>query len=63
MAVGVKYQNHLQAKVSYMLRSAPIEHDFPPGFERCVPVRQAKVERPLIRQIQWKRPSKVETPF
>ncbi|XP_048444695.1 zinc finger CCCH domain-containing protein 6 isoform X2 [Pyrus x bretschneideri] len=58
VAVGVKYQHHLQAKVSYMSRSAPIEHDFPPGFERCVPVRQPKVERPLIRQIQWKCPSK-----
>ncbi|KAM1426056.1 hypothetical protein TB2_017963 [Malus domestica] len=58
VAVGVKYQNHLQAKASYMSRSAPIEHDFPPGFERCVPVRQPKVERPLLRQIQWKCPSK-----
>lgn len=57
--VGLKYQDHLQAKASSMLNSIPAENDLPPGFEGSFSVGQSKVELPHIPRIQWKRPSKV----
>lgn len=56
--VGLKYQDHLQAKASSMLNSIPAENDFPPGFEGSFSVGQSKVELPHIPRIQWKSPSK-----
>nr|POE70551.1 zinc finger ccch domain-containing protein 30 [Quercus suber] len=56
--VGLKYQDHLQVKTSWMLHSNAIEsNDLPPGFEGC-PESNMKKELLHIPQIKWKCPSK-----
>ncbi|XP_030975944.1 zinc finger CCCH domain-containing protein 30-like [Quercus lobata] len=56
--VGLKYQDHLQAKTSWMLHSNAVEsNDLPPGFEGC-PESNLKKELLHIPQIKWKCPSK-----
>ncbi|KAI4327711.1 hypothetical protein L6164_020139 [Bauhinia variegata] len=55
--VGQKFQDHLQAKASFMLHSSPNEpNDLPPGFEGNHFVNQSKDELSRIPQIKWKCP-------
>ncbi|MED6220205.1 hypothetical protein PIB30_042636 [Stylosanthes scabra] len=55
--VGLKSQDHLQAKTSSMLPSSTNEHmDLPPGFEDNHFLNQPKVELFRIFPIKWQRP-------
>ncbi|KAL1316523.1 zinc finger CCCH domain-containing protein 30 isoform X2 [Arachis ipaensis] len=55
--VGLKSQDHLQAKTSSMLPSSTNEHmDLPPGFEDNHFLNQPKVELSRISPIKWERP-------
>lgn len=58
--VGLKYQDHFQAKTSSMLHSNSVESNgTPPGFEVGISVNQSKLQHFCIPRIQWQCPTKV----
>ncbi|KAK9948443.1 hypothetical protein M0R45_004016 [Rubus argutus] len=60
MEVGMKYQDHFQAKTSSMLHSNSVESNgSPPGFEVGISVNQSKLQHFCIPRIQWRCPTKL----